>query len=662
MKKTVSFKNYIHKQLLPLCARLGMLVLLYSIFRLLFFLININSFPNASRAVFFYGIRFDLCAIFFTNAPYILVVLLPFTFYYKKKTILDVYFIIVNTLSAAFSYIDMAYFPYVLKRTTFDIFSYLQIGFDWQTLLPSFLKQFWYLVLLFIATVFILIYMVKITNRKISKNIVFQPFTWKNLGYKSLVFVISIFICLLFMRGGTQTRPLGLIDTGKDASIQHAALISNTPFTLIKSFGIRQNISEKHFFQDLEEAERYFSPVIHSITPCTQYCSPVKNVVVLVLEGFSQYLIRGMEIDTVTSDYQGYAPFLNALAQQSVSFNGIANGHRTIEGLPAIFAGIPNLLNRSYVETSFAQNYSYSPIEMLKNHNYHTFFFHGAKNNSMNIESYCYSIGFEAYYGKNEYPNPDDYDGAWGISDRSYLKYVAQKLSTLPQPFFASVLTLSSHNPYILPKDAEGLNIKHGTHPMHALASYTDHAVKEFFEAVSHQSWYDSTLFIITADHTGEGSIPVSNSRYIHHQIPVIFYYPTAHISKNLGTMQQLDIMPSLFSCLHIDEPLFSYGNNIFDTAYTSYTAIFLGSSYQLISNQYILLFNGDKSTGFFDIKHDILMKNNLLNEMPEEVAFYEQKLKAIIQSYTTRLIRNQLFINNNGHLNLSLVTHLPHF
>ena len=647
MTHTLSFKNYIHKQLLPLCARLGVLIALYSIFRLLFFLINIDSYPNVNGLIFFYGIRFDVCAIFLTNAPYILVVLLPFTFYYKRRIISDVYFILVNTLSAAFSYIDMAYFPYVLKRTTFDIFSYLQIGFDWQTLLPSFLKQFWYLLLLFIITVFIIIYTVRITNRKIAKNLVFQPFKWKDLIYKSLVFICSVFICFLCMRGGTQTRPLGLIDTGKDASIQQAALVSNTPFTLIKSFGKQRNIAEQHFFKDLEEAERYFSPVIHSIKPYTQYCHPVKNVIVLVLEGFSQYLIRGMEIDTVTSGYHGYAPFLNALAQQSISFNGIANGHRTIEGIPAIFAGMPNLTDCSYVETSFAQNYSYSPVEVLKDHHYHTFFFHGAKNNSMNIESFCYSIGFDAYYGKNEYPNPADYDGEWGISDRSYLKYVAQKLSTLPQPFFASVLTLSTHNPYVLPKDAKGLDIKQGTHLMHTLASYTDHAVREFFEAVSHQSWYDSTLFIITADHTGVGSTPVSDGRYIFTQIPIIFYYPPAHIGKNLGAMQQLDIMPSLFSCLHIDEPLFSYGNNIFDSTYTSYTAIFLWNSYQLISDKYILLFNGEESTGFFDIKHDIMMKNNLINEMPEEVAYYEQKIKAIIQSYTTRLIRNQLFISN---------------
>jgi hypothetical protein len=104
--------------------------------------------------------------------------------------------------------------------------------------------------------------------------------------------------------------------------------------------------------------------------------------------------------------------------------------------------------------------------------------------------------------------------------------------------------------------------------------------------------------------------------------------------------------MPSLFSYLHINEPLFSYGNNIFDSAYISYSANYTWDVYQLVTNDFILQFDGEKSIGLYDVHNDIIMRKNLLNEMPEIVALYEQKLKAIIQSYTTRLKRNQLFNN----------------
>jgi len=402
MKQTSSLKEYRISQVYPLCVRLAALLLLYFIFRLVFFIAHAGSFPNANYAIFWYGIRYDLSAIFYSNIPYIVAVLLPFSFFYHQfyRKIFDLYFIIVNSVAAAVSYFDVAYYPYVLKRTTGDIFSYLQLGFDFQTLLPSFLKQFWYLLLLFVATCFFIIYIVKVTNGMIIKNPAVQKLSWKNVLFKCLIFFTAGFISVICMRGGFQTRPLGLVGTGRHASIQHAPLLSNTPFTLMISYG-EQKYAYKNYFQDLEEAESYFSPVIRSITPCSQYCLPVKNVVVIILEGISQYLISG----TGFEDEQGYCPFLHHLQQQSVSFNGMAAATRTIDALPAIFGGIPRLLNKSYVETSFANNYSYSPIEILKKHGYHTLFFHGAKNGSMNIDNYCYSIGFTQYYGKNEYPN-----------------------------------------------------------------------------------------------------------------------------------------------------------------------------------------------------------------------------------------------------------------
>jgi phosphoglycerol transferase MdoB-like AlkP superfamily enzyme len=282
----------------------------------------------------------------------------------------------------------------------------------------------------------------------------------------------------------------------------------------------------------------------------------------------------------------------------------------------------------------------------LKKHGFNTLFFHGAKNGSMNIESYSYAVGFDTCFGKNEYPYQSDYDGIWGISDRSFLKFVAQKLNTTEQPFFATVLTLSSHNPFVIPKDAAGLDIKAGTRPIFTLASYTDHAIREFFEIISHNAWYDSTLFVITGDHIGEGSMPNPNSIYVTFQIPVFFYHPMANTGKNTGFMQQLDIMPTLFSCLNIDEPLFSYGKNVFDDRDTSYSVNYIWDVYQIITEDFILQFDGEKSIGLYNIKTDMLMQNNLLEALPEVTAMYEQKLKAILQSYTTRLSKNQLFLN----------------
>jgi len=642
-------KHYLKYQLGIAGVRLGMLLFLYSLFRLLFFLVNKTDFPTANISIFYYGLRFDSCALFYTNILYFVAVLLPFSFTYKKvyRNICDAYFILVNCFVSMISFVDVAYYPYVLKRMTADFFVYIGVGFDFQTLLPSFLKQFWYLFLLFFVTVIAIIYFVKLTNRMIPKKVALQVFSWKNLLFKILILFGVLFISAICMRGGFQSRPIGLIDAGRPATVQNAALVANTPFTLLYSYGKDIDI-ERHYFNSLEDAEQFFSPVIRSIKPSVYDCYPVKNVMVIVLENFSQYLIQGMEMDTNSANYQGFCPFLYQLQQKSISFNGIANARHTIAGLPAIFGGIPALFHNnyiSYVESSFASNYFYSPVAALKNEGFHTFFFHGAKNGSMNIDNYCYSIGFDKYYGQKEYPNPKDFDGAWGISDRSFLQFSAQKLAHAPQPFFAGILTLSSHNPYIIPTDAKGLDIKYGEHPVLATASYTDYAVRDFFDAVSQYSWYDSTLFIITADHTGPGTIPLSGNIYQTFQIPMFFYHPMAERGKTKGVMQQVDVMPSLLSYLGIDKPIFSFGNNIFDNTFAPYAVNHIWGVYQFITDDFILQFDGENSIGLYEAKNDIAMQNNLLDEFPDVVFQYEQKLKAIIQSYTTRMSKNQLFI-----------------
>ena len=377
-----SVKSYANYQLLPLCIRLLLILLFYSIFRLVFYLINIDLFPSATSSVFLYGIRFDISSVFYLNMPYILASLLPFSFTYKKmyRKISNAYFIIANSLAALLSYIDVAYYPYVLKRMTADIFSYVQIGFDFQALLPSFLKQFWYLAFIFLVTVVAIVFIVKLTNRLISDKITFQSFSAKTFFQNTSILILFAGLTIICMRGGFQLRPLTLIDTAMYGSVQNAALISNSPFGIIHSIGKENNI-EKHYFDSLEDAEQYFSPIHSSISPCDEENFLVKNVVLIVLESFSRFMIYGM--DSTMTEENNLCPFLYDLANKSITFNGIANGRRTIEALPAIFGGIPTLFDKSYVESSFASNYSYSAVEILKEKGFNTLFFHGAKNLSL---------------------------------------------------------------------------------------------------------------------------------------------------------------------------------------------------------------------------------------------------------------------------------------
>ena len=51
------------------------------------------------------------------------------------------------------------------------------------------------------------------------------------------------------------------------------------------------------------------------------------------------------------------------------------------------------------------------------------------------------------------------------------------------------------------------------------------------------------------------------------------------------------------------------------------------------------------KTVGFYDYKKDIFLENNLIGKDPELQLPMEEKLKAIIQTYNSRLIDNNMVV-----------------
>ncbi len=55
---------------------------------------------------------------------------------------------------------------------------------------------------------------------------------------------------------------------------------------------------------------------------------------------------------------KSYTPFLDSLMQKSLVFkNAYANGRRSIEGVGAVMAGIPALMNEPFISSHFTANY-----------------------------------------------------------------------------------------------------------------------------------------------------------------------------------------------------------------------------------------------------------------------------------------------------------------
>ena len=144
-----------------LLRRLLLIMGIYSIYRLLFVAFNYHSFagnsPGQLLISFAAGLRFDIVAVIYVNASVILLHLLPFRFrnsaWYQK--LLTWIFFIVNAVALFFAVVDLKWFAYVGKRMTFGI---LGTTGDMLDQLPVYLRDYWYLLIIYAVTMAMLVW------------------------------------------------------------------------------------------------------------------------------------------------------------------------------------------------------------------------------------------------------------------------------------------------------------------------------------------------------------------------------------------------------------------------------------------------------------------------------------------------------------------------
>ena len=101
--------------------------------------------------------------------------------------------------------------------------------------------------------------------------------------------------------------------------------------------------------------------------------------------------------------------------------------------------------------------------------------------------------------------------------------------------------------------------------------------------------------------------------------------------------------MPTILDFLHYDKKFFSFGESAFDTTSMHYAISYVNESYQLIYKNYAFVFDGKTGVSLYDISKDKSLKNNLLASEPVISKELEEKVKAIIQTYNQRLLKNNI-------------------
>ncbi len=608
-----------------LLRRLGFSLVGLSIIRLIFLINNHSFFEDVTflqgLKLFFVAFRFDLVAVIYANLLLILFSLLPIPFRSKNgyQSFLKVLFVVFNALLFFIEIIDIGFYRFAFRRT---VASDLTMFSNNRSNLLSYFIEYWWLVMLLIGMVFGLIRFVRQANFFVRKG------KWY---YQILIFIAGAGLTVLAARGGTQLRPISPITATKyTQSPVQSHLIANTTLNLIFSFQ-EKAIQQKHYFNENE------LDVIYTIEHNPQPKKPFrrKNVMLIIMESLSKEY-------TGAFAEKPYTPFFDSLVQESYYLeNTFANGLRSTEGIAAITAGLPHLMQDAFIFSAYQTNKLDALASLLKKKDYYSVFYHGSYEGSMAFESFSKLQGYDDFIDKSNYNNEADFDGHWGIWDIPFFEYTADRLSDLPQPFFGTLFSLTSHHPYNVEQWFEEKYPDMDKHFRTVL--YADLALQRFFAKAKKTDWYENTLFIITGDHTGPRISKEYQTALGQFKSPIVLFDPQGEIKgKHQGLAQHIDIIPTVLDFLNYDLPYNTFGQSMLDTTQTNY-AIMHTDLYQICDEQYILRFDGDYALFLFDYKKDPLNKDNLIDKRPNVVKRLENQLKARLQRYNKSMIENGL-------------------
>lgn len=618
-----------------LIKKLLLVFLLYTLCRILFYTFNQSSFQELSISdlsyLLFYGLRFDAFSISATNSLYILLAILPFKFQENKayKIVLFYIFLITNGFSILLNFIDFTYFPYIQKRTTYDV---IHLIFGGQTefikLLPHFLLDSWYLIIIYSLCLIGLVKSYKFIEK--TKNHNSDDVNLKSVSIKTLPFLLIVGLTVLGIRGGLQRVPIVLLDAALYTSQKYIPIVINTPFSLIKSAELNQ-IKELNFYNDTD-LKKYSTQIISADSGKFNNL----NVCVIILESFSKEF-------TKSSNRKSYTPFLDSLISVSTFCeNAFANGKTSINGIPSIISSMPTYMDDPFLNSSYANNTIDALPYLLKQKGYHTSFFHGATNGSMNFNSYAKSASYDVYYGRTEYNNEKDYDGQWGIWDEPFLVNMTKELNQYKEPFFTTVFTLSSHNPYKVPLKYKNKFPK-GNLEIIESVGYADYSLRQFFKEAQKSKWFKNTLFVVSADHTAISEDQFYSNSVGQYAIPILFYIPSQKGMIYKKVAQQIDIMPSILDLLNYDKPYYAFGKSLWSN--DRKPIVYYNSPYfHLINDSMMYVFNNYTITETYNYKQDSLLTKSLQGLYKKEETEATNYLKALTQNYNNDVLNNKTF------------------
>lgn len=303
-----------------------------------------------------------------------------------------------------------------------------------------------------------------------------------------------------------------------------------------------------------------------------------KNLIFVQVESLEKFVI-GQKVNG-----QDITPTLNKIMKNSFYFSSIyeqvSGGNSSDADLMSNTSTYPVKSGSTFFR--FPDNKYNSLPMMLKKLGYTTSAFHPDGGGYWNWMPSLQSMEFDKCTDITGF-NVNETVGL-GISDGTYLKQLADKISNQPKPFYSFFVTLTSHMPFNLPKKHRHMKLpnsmdKNILGDYLQSVHYTDKHIGNFLDSLDKKGVLDNSVVVIYGDHCGVHKYYKDKLNQIQpredwwfkndYDIPLLIYSKDLN-GKEIKTIGgQIDILPTVAYLMGVDKKEYintSMGRNLLNT------------------------------------------------------------------------------------------------
>lgn len=277
-----------------------------------------------------------------------------------------------------------------------------------------------------------------------------------------------------------------------------------------------------------------------------------KNVVFIFMESMSASLMGAY------GNNDALTPFLDSLYKESLVFNNIYSaGIHTNHGMYSTLYSFPTIMKRNAMKGSVIPRYSGFPT-VLKENGYTNLFFMTHESQYDNMNAFFRTNGFDEIYAEENYPK-EKIANHFGVQDDYLYEYalpILDERGASGNPFFAVLLSISNHPPYIIPDKFTPRSAR----IEQQIVEYADWAIRGFMEEARKRDWYSNTVFVLMGDHGKLVGTPETEMPQSYNHVPLMVFGERIEPGQVDLYGGQIDVAPTLLGMLGIGYTQNNYG------------------------------------------------------------------------------------------------------